>query len=275
VRDYELTYIVRPDLDDKGTKAAAERVQGWITQGGGSLTNVQEWGKRRLAYPISHHAEGTYYVYRVQMDPDAAAGIEHELNLDEQVLRFLMLQLDPAELEALKNPPPPPMARPVREDRGEASRTPARTEAPAAAVAAPAAETQAAEAPAAEAPAAETPAAEASATEAPATEAPAAEAPAAEAPAAEALAEMEPAAQSGPTTEAVEAEAEAPVEADVATAAAAAAEPEPAAEAPSAEPEAEAAEEESAEEKPAPRKRATRAKAAAAEPKEEAAGEGE
>jgi small subunit ribosomal protein S6 len=164
VRDYELTYIVRPDLDDKQTKAAAERIQGWITQRGGTLTNMQEWGKRRLAYRIAHHSEGTYYVYRLRMQPEAAASIEHELNLDEQVLRFLLLQLDPVELEALKNPPPPPVTRPVREERPEApaAEVPAaEPEAPEPARAAPAAP---AEAPAvAEEPAAEEPAVEAEA----------------------------------------------------------------------------------------------------------------
>ncbi|HEY8693576.1 MAG TPA: 30S ribosomal protein S6, partial [Chloroflexota bacterium] len=100
MRDYELSFVVRPDIDDKSIKAAADRVQGLITQRGGSLTNVQEWGKRRLAYKIQHLAEGTYFVYRLQMEPSAAAEIEHELNLDEQVLRFIMIYLEPRWLEA-------------------------------------------------------------------------------------------------------------------------------------------------------------------------------
>ncbi|MFI5267104.1 MAG: 30S ribosomal protein S6, partial [Chloroflexota bacterium] len=82
MRDYELSFVVRPDIDDKAIKAAVDRVQGLITQRGGSLTNVQEWGKRRLAYKIQHHGEGFYFVYRLQMEPAAAAEIEHELNLD-------------------------------------------------------------------------------------------------------------------------------------------------------------------------------------------------
>jgi small subunit ribosomal protein S6 len=129
VRDYELSFVVRPDIDDKATKAAADRVQGLITQRGGSLTNVQEWGKRRLAYKIQHHAEGIYFVYRLEMEPAAAAEIEHELNLDEQVLRFIMIYLEPRWLEALKNPPAPMAPRPER-----------RPYAPAAAEAAPAPE---------------------------------------------------------------------------------------------------------------------------------------
>jgi len=101
VRDYELSFVVRPDIDDKSIKAAADRVQGLITQRGGSLTNVQEWGKRRLAYKIQHLAEGMYFVYRLQMEPAAAAEIEHELKaeLDEMRERGLAAPF-PDELHA-------------------------------------------------------------------------------------------------------------------------------------------------------------------------------
>jgi small subunit ribosomal protein S6 len=114
MRDYELLFVIRPDLDDSHTKTAANRVQGLITQRGGELTNTQEWGKRRLAYRIQHQGEGTYFVYRHRMEPAAAAEIEHELNLDESVLRFMMVHLDPVALEALKNPPAPMAPRAER-----------------------------------------------------------------------------------------------------------------------------------------------------------------
>jgi small subunit ribosomal protein S6 len=198
MRDYELTVVVRPDIDDNQTKAANTRIQGLITQRGGEITNIQEWGKRRLAYHIQHHAEGTYFVYRAQMEPASAAEIEHELNLDEQVLRFITVHLEPKELEALKNPPAPmaprPERRPMAPPPAAAAEAPAGAEAPAAGEAAAGAEAPgageaaaAAEAPAAEA---EAPAAEASAaaaevsppTEPLATAETAAETPAAEAP---------------------------------------------------------------------------------------------
>ena len=111
MRDYELTFIVRPDLPDDQIKAAFERVQGLVTQRGGELTHVQQWGRRRLAYEIDHHREGIYFVLRMKMDPLKEAEIEHELNLDEQVMRFLKLQLDARALEALKNPPQPMQPR--------------------------------------------------------------------------------------------------------------------------------------------------------------------
>jgi len=130
VRDYELTFVVRPDIDDTQTKAAAARIESLITQRGGQLTNVQNWGKRRLAYHIGHHGEGSYFVYRLQMEPAFAAEIEHELNLDEQVLRFIAVYLDPVELEALKSPPAPMAAREPRPPRREAE--PAAEVAPAA-----------------------------------------------------------------------------------------------------------------------------------------------
>ncbi len=157
MRDYELTFVVRPDIDDKQTAAAVSRVESLITSRGGELTNVQNWGKRRLAYPIGHHGEGSYFVYRLRMEPESQAEIEHELNLDEQVLRFITLYLDPVALEALKNPPPPMAPREPRRPREEPPAPP--VEAPAAAAEPPAAEageaTPPAETPAAEAPTAE------------------------------------------------------------------------------------------------------------------------
>jgi len=113
VRDYELTFAVRAAIGDEQIKATAERVQAHITSRGGELTNIQQWGRRRLAYPIEHLREAHYFVYRCQMDPERAAELEHELNLDEQVLRFLMIYLDRTALEALKHPPAPmqPMER--------------------------------------------------------------------------------------------------------------------------------------------------------------------
>ncbi|HLQ33347.1 MAG TPA: 30S ribosomal protein S6, partial [Chloroflexota bacterium] len=114
MRDYELSVVIRPDIDDKMTKVATDRVQSLITQRGGELNNVQDWGKRRMAYKIGHHGEGIYFIYRLQMEPASAAEIEHELNLDEQVLRFIMVHLDPVALEVLRNPPPPMAPRPER-----------------------------------------------------------------------------------------------------------------------------------------------------------------
>ena len=136
MRDYELTFVIRPDMDDKQTAAAASRVESLVTSRGGELTNVQNWGKRRLAYPIGHHAEGSYFVYRLRMDPESQAEVEHDLNLDEQVLRFITLYLEPVALEALKNPPPPMAPREPRRPREEAPapapEAPAAAEAPAA-----------------------------------------------------------------------------------------------------------------------------------------------
>src|SRR5581483_7606697 len=206
VRDYELMIVVRPDIDDSQVKGAAERVQSLVTQRGGEITNVQQWGKRRLAYRIQHHAEGMYFVYRVRMEGDAAAEIEHELNLDEQVLRFIVVHLDAVQLEAVKNPPPPMAPRPERR-REEPAAVPAAVAAPVAVAAAPAAPAEAPAAPA------EAPAAPAEAPAAPAevpAAAPAVEesAAAAEAPTEAGEAAAEPARATRPRAVKAEAEAE-------------------------------------------------------------------
>lgn len=179
MRDYELTFVVRNDVGDEQIKAAAERMQAHITQRGGELTDIKPWGRRRLAYPINHLREGNYFVYRFVMDPDGAAELERELNLDEQILRYILIVLDRVALEALKNPPAPMQAAERR---------------PRPPIMAPAAPAAPAEAPSAEvAPAQAAAVTEAApvAEAAPSAEAPAAE-PAAEAPAAAEVAEIAP-----------------------------------------------------------------------------------
>ncbi|HLG71316.1 MAG TPA: 30S ribosomal protein S6 [Chloroflexota bacterium] len=151
MRDYELSVVIRPDLDDKQTKAAAARVQELVTSRGGEFTNVQEWGKRRLAYHIGTHIEGTYFVYRLRLEPEHLGDIEHELNLDEQVLRFIALHLDPVALEALKNPPAPMAPRPERRPPPAPEAAPAEVAPAAEAAPAEAAPAEGAEAPSAEA----------------------------------------------------------------------------------------------------------------------------
>ena len=60
MRDYELIFIVHPDLDESAFNDIVARIQGWITGAGGEIVKVDLWGKRKLAYPISKQTEGQY-----------------------------------------------------------------------------------------------------------------------------------------------------------------------------------------------------------------------
>jgi small subunit ribosomal protein S6 len=218
-REYETIYILRPDVDNAAAEKIVDRAKDVIARLDGTLTKLDNWGKRKLAYPIQKSNRGIFVYLKYVGYGDLVAELERNLRLLDQVVRFqtVLLQedIDPAsvavdpeevqylhveqeeetedlELERARSlgmaPRAPREAPPeAREGAfGGAGGAGALAEAgPEAAAGAPAAGAPAAEAPAVEAPAAEAPAAEAPAAEAPAVEAPAAEAPAVEAPAVE------------------------------------------------------------------------------------------
>jgi small subunit ribosomal protein S6 len=90
VREYELVFIVHPDLEEAAFNELVERVQGWITDAGGSLTKVDVWGKRKLAYEIKKQHEGQYVLMRAQMNPEFSAELERNFRYLEPVMRFLI-----------------------------------------------------------------------------------------------------------------------------------------------------------------------------------------
>jgi small subunit ribosomal protein S6 len=91
MREYELVFIVHPDLDDTALKEVIEKVSGWITETGGSVSKVDLWGKRKLAYEIRKQKEGQYVLLKTQMDPAFGITLERNLRFLEPVMRFLLI----------------------------------------------------------------------------------------------------------------------------------------------------------------------------------------
>lgn len=94
MRSYELVFIVHPDLEDNPIKDLIEQVKGWITDSGGTVSNVDIWGKRKLAYPIRKQSEGQYVLIHGEMDPDITAQMERNFRLTEPIMRFLITLVD-------------------------------------------------------------------------------------------------------------------------------------------------------------------------------------
>jgi len=69
-------------------------VTDWITSGNGTVTNTNVWGRRKLAFPIRKQTEGIYTQINFQTAPSASRELEHQLRLEEQVLRHLVIRLD-------------------------------------------------------------------------------------------------------------------------------------------------------------------------------------
>lgn len=88
MRDYEIVFIVRPDLTDEARVAKGERVHSLIVENGGSIGKIEDWGKRVLAYPIRHFTDGYYVFTEFSMPPESVKIIEGRLNIDEELLRY-------------------------------------------------------------------------------------------------------------------------------------------------------------------------------------------
>ena len=94
MRDYELMVVLDPNLDEAAIEALNTRIQSMITQRGGTIENVDNWGRRRLAYPIGRYRDGVYILTRLQLPPNAATEIERALKLTESVIRHLLVRAE-------------------------------------------------------------------------------------------------------------------------------------------------------------------------------------
>jgi small subunit ribosomal protein S6 len=90
MRDYELLCIVHSDLDENALGEVVKRINGWITDNGGTVVKTDIWGKRQLAYPIRKQKQGQYVLFQVNMAPSTGAILERNLRFQEPVLRFLL-----------------------------------------------------------------------------------------------------------------------------------------------------------------------------------------
>jgi small subunit ribosomal protein S6 len=90
MRNYEVVFIVHPDLDEAALTALVEKVKGWITDSGGSVEKADVWGKRRMAYRIRKQRDGQYVYMVVSFAPTFNAELERNLRFSEPVMRFLV-----------------------------------------------------------------------------------------------------------------------------------------------------------------------------------------
>jgi len=92
-RDYELVVIISPEVVDEAFDAVIDNISRFITENGGTISNIERWGKRRLAYPIKHFLEGDYVLARFKLRPKLSKGLEASLQISEDVLRHLLIRL--------------------------------------------------------------------------------------------------------------------------------------------------------------------------------------
>ena len=88
MREYEIVYVIRPDLSDEDRSAKVDRIHSLITDNGGELEKTEDWGKRVLAYEIKHCTDGYYGLAEFRVAPNKVATVEERLNIDEEILRY-------------------------------------------------------------------------------------------------------------------------------------------------------------------------------------------
>ncbi len=89
---YELAVVLNAKIEDEERAAALEKVKNYITRFGGTITNVDEWGKKRLAYEIQKMKEGYYYFIQFDAESTAPAEIENRVRIMENVIRYLCVK---------------------------------------------------------------------------------------------------------------------------------------------------------------------------------------
>jgi len=96
MRQYEVMVILDPDLDERTVAPSLDTYLNVIRQSGGTVDNVDIWGKRRLAYEINKKAEGIYAVIDLTADPAAVKELDRQLGLNESVVRTKVIRPDAA-----------------------------------------------------------------------------------------------------------------------------------------------------------------------------------
>ncbi|WP_232698023.1 30S ribosomal protein S6 [Brevibacillus daliensis] len=94
MRQYEVMYVLRPDLDEEKVKANVARYSDIVTNNGGEVTKLQEMGKRRLAYEIQKLRDGFYVLMNFKANADVVAETERLMKINDDVIRFLFVRED-------------------------------------------------------------------------------------------------------------------------------------------------------------------------------------
>ena len=93
LNDYELVFIVSPEVYDEALESKIDGVSQFITNRDGVISGVERWGKKKLAYPVGHFLEGNYVLTRFKINPARCKELEANLKISEEILRHLLVKL--------------------------------------------------------------------------------------------------------------------------------------------------------------------------------------
>lgn len=116
LRNYELIYILDPELSEEEIETLTTRFEGYLEEENGTIIRRENWGPRRLAYPINRKREGRYYYMQFSMDSRNVKAFERNLLLAEGLLRELIVRIETVEPNAVEEEPPPESATASEDD---------------------------------------------------------------------------------------------------------------------------------------------------------------
>ena len=93
---YELALVVSAKIEDEARTATVDKAKKYIERAGGTISNVDDWGKQKLAYEIEKMSEGYYYFIHFDAEPTAPAELDRHVRIMDNVLRFLCVRVDEA-----------------------------------------------------------------------------------------------------------------------------------------------------------------------------------
>ncbi len=94
-RDYELAFILNPEVSEEETRSILDRIDQIVANHGGQVVKVNQWGRRRLAYPIERHRDGFYVFIDMILTAETVIELERTLKVSEVVLRHMVKKRDP------------------------------------------------------------------------------------------------------------------------------------------------------------------------------------
>jgi len=98
-RDYELGFILNPEVSEEETRTILDRLEQIVANYGGQVVKVNQWGRRRLAYPIERHRDGLYIFIDMILTPETVAELERTLKVSEVVMRYMARRRDPKAVQ--------------------------------------------------------------------------------------------------------------------------------------------------------------------------------
>lgn len=91
---YESMYIIKPDMEEEARAALIARFSDIITADGGEIESIEEWGNRKLAYPINYISEGYYVLMTFKANSALPAELERNFKISDYVMRFIVIKKD-------------------------------------------------------------------------------------------------------------------------------------------------------------------------------------